>query len=78
MTVLPVVAGTVSQQPDPEVLRQFEAEQKAAQEQQQEGRKKVQQGQEEIDAADRKQRQLEADSNAELCSLGALPPSMCP
>jgi len=74
----PVNAGNISTQPDPELLQRFEAERDAADADLKRAAELRKSGEEKIRRAEEMQRQLEAESNAELCRLGVLPASQCP
>jgi len=74
----PVNAGNISTQPDPELLKRFEAERDAADADLRRAAELRKSAKERRARADAKQRQLEADSNAELCRLGVLSASQCP
>jgi len=78
MTISLATAGNVSQQPDPELLRKFEAERDAARADKVRAQEKQKEADAEIRRADEEQRRIEAETNAELCRLGALPASYCP
>jgi len=78
MTISLATAGNVTQQPDPELLRKFEAERDGARADKVRAQEKQKHGEERIRRAQEKQRQTEQETNAELCRLGALPASYCP
>ena len=71
-------AGNVTQQPNPELLRQFEAERDAAQADLDRAAALRKSGEEKIHRADEKQRKLEEETSRELCRLGVLPAAECP
>ena len=71
-------AGDVTQQPDPELLKRFEAEKDAAQADRQRAEELRRQGEEKIQRGEAKQKQALDSLDAELCRMGALPPSECP
>ena len=71
-------AGNVTQQPDPELLRKFEAERDAARADKVRGQQMQREAEEEISRAKEDQRQSHEQAVKELCAIGALPSSECP
>jgi hypothetical protein len=78
MIITPAAAGNVSQQPDPELLRRFEAERDAAREDQRRADDLRKQGEEKIQRAKQMRQQSDEKAIRELCAIGALPASDCP
>ena len=78
MAIAPAVAGNVTQHPDPETLRRFEEERDAAKRDKQQAEDKIQQGESQVRRGQAKQKQALDSLDAELCRMGALPPSECP
>jgi len=78
MSLHPASAGNVSTQPDPELLKRFEAERDAAQADLQRARNLREEGEAMIREADEADRKAHAEAVRELCALGALPASECP
>ena len=74
----PATAGNVKQQPDPELLKRFEAERDAARAGQQRAQERIRVGEEKIRQADEMERQAHEEAVRELCKIGALPASECP
>lgn len=71
-------AGNVTQQPDPELLRKFEAERDAAEAQRKQAEELRKQGDAKVQQGQAKQERALDALDAELCSMGALPASECP
>lgn len=78
MTTAPATAGNVTNKPDPELLRKFEAERDAARADKLRGQKMQREADEEIRRAKEEQRQTHEEAVRELCAIGALPASECP
>lgn len=78
MTLQTATAGNVTQQPNPELLRRFEAERDAAQAVKQAAQEKQKRADEKIQRAETKKKQVLSELDAELCRIGALPASECP
>ena len=71
-------AADVVQQPNPELLRRFEAERDAAREDQRRAEELRRQGEEKIRRAEEMRREAQQDSRRELCQMGLLSASECP
>lgn len=78
MSFSPVFAGNVVTKPDPDLLRKFEAERDAAQADVQRAQELKKQGEEKIQRARERQKEVEKETDMELCRLGLLPASKCP
>jgi len=77
-TFSPVTAGNVNQQPDPELLRKFEAERDGARADKLRAQEKQKRAEDKIQQGEAKKHRALSDLDAELCRLGALPASECP
>jgi len=75
---IPAEAGNIDTQPDPELLKRFEAERDAAAAAKQQAQEKQKRADEKIQRAQEKQRQAHEEAVRELCAIGALPASECP
>ena len=71
-------AGDVTQQPDPDLLKRFEAEKEAAQADQRRAEDMRQQGEEKIKRGQDMQREAAEEADRELCRQGLLPANLCP
>lgn len=71
-------AGEVVQQPDPELLRRFEAERNAAAEDQRRAAEQIRRGEAMIRDAEQERRAAQRETDRKLCEMGALPPDACP
>jgi len=78
MTIAPASAGNVTQQPDPELLRKFEAERDTARADKVRAQEKQRRGDDKIQQGEAKKQRALSELDAELCRVGALPPSECP
>ena len=81
MALLPlqtVNAANVKQQPDPELLKRFEAEQEAARQDRQAAEDKIKEAEAGLRQVEQDREDMQADSNRKLCEMGALPASYCP
>lgn len=71
-------AGNVTQQPDPELLKRFEAERDAADADLRRAEELRKNGEEKIRRGKEMQQQAHEEAVRELCAIGALPASECP
>lgn len=77
MNSTPADAGNVVQQPDPELLRRFEAERDAAIEGQKHAQEKIRAGEEKVRRANQELLEHQRETDRKLCEMGLLPESEC-
>ena len=71
-------AADVVQQPNPELLRRFEAERDTAIRDRQKAEEKIREGEAMVRRAEEQRRAIQQETDRELCRQGLLPANLCP